>query len=784
MLRLAVFAAIAVATVGSVAGDEAVIERLEAAIRFEMADKRLPALSIALVREDRVIWAAGFGFQDAEKSVPASAVTVYRVGSVSKLFTDIAIMQLVERGELDLDVPIQGYLPELNPQNPFGTPLTLRQMMSHRSGLVRESPVGNYFDPSEPTLAETVASLNETALVYPPETRTKYSNAAIAVVGAVLETRLDVSHPDYVQRSILDPLGMANSSFVVTNSMAPRLATGWMHTYDGRRFFPAPDFLLGSGPAGNLYASVDDLAKFMICLFDEGAIHGDQLLKPETFRLMTTPITDSKGEPQNFGIGFQIQELDGHRKVGHGGAVYGFSTQLEAIPQRRLGVSAASSLDGTNGVVQRLSDFALRLMLAEQDKKPLPSYTTTESIPPHRSRELVGTYRLVGSNGEANGDGLVQIVELNGEVMMQYGSFRRRLRAISDDGRIVIDDAFGFGTDVSLQGTDQLVIGDVAYMRTQDEPYAEPSDRWKGLIGEYGWDHNVLYILEDHGVLFALIEWFYYYPLKEVDNDTFEFPDYGLYHGEGLRFHRDSSGNATHVVAAEVEFARRPTGMVNDEVFRINPVRPIDELRESALAASPPEELGGYRQSELVDLATLDASIGMDIRYATTNNFTGAVFYKQPRAFMQRPAAEALVRASEKLKARGLGLLVHDAYRPWHVTKMFWDATPSEMKDFVANPSNGSRHNRGCAVDITLYDLNSSEPIKMVAGYDEFSSRSFPLYPGGTTRQRWYRDLLRQTMEAEDFTVYEYEWWHFDYKDWQQYRIGNLTFEEIDLDQR
>ncbi len=156
------------------------------------------------------------------------------------------------------------------------------------------------------------------------------------------------------------------------------------------------------------------------------------------------------------------------------------------------------------------------------------------------------------------------------------------------------------------------------------------------------------------------------------------------------------------------------------------------------------------------------------------------MFYKQPRAFMQRPAAEAVVRANQKLKTRGLGLLIHDAYRPWFVTKMFWDATPAELKDFVANPANGSRHNRGCAVDLTLYDLETGQPIQMVAGYDEFSARSFPLYPGGTSRQRWYRDLLRRTMEAEGFTIYEYEWWHFDYQDWKQYRIGNLTFEQID----
>ncbi|HUG20699.1 MAG TPA: M15 family metallopeptidase, partial [Planctomycetaceae bacterium] len=281
------------------------------------------------------------------------------------------------------------------------------------------------------------------------------------------------------------------------------------------------------------------------------------------------------------------------------------------------------------------------------------------------------------------------------------------------------------------------------------------------------------------GQLFALIEWFYYYPLKEVSKNDFEFPDYGLYHGEGLQFTRNTEGTATEVVAAEVNFVRREVGTKDGETFKITPVKPIDELRAGALAATPPEEKGEYRKPDLVGLVSLDRTIKLDIRYASTNNFTGAVFYKQPRAFMQRPAAEAVVRANRQLKEQGLGLLIHDAYRPWHVTKMFWDATPDELKDFVANPANGSRHNRGCAVDLTLYDLASGEPIQMVAGYDEFSPRSFPMYPGGTSRQRWYRELLRRTMEAEGFTIYEFEWWHFDFVDWKKYRIGNVTFEEV-----
>src|SRR5205085_2279916 len=216
-----------------------------------------------------------------------------------------------------------------------------------------------------------------------------------------------------------------------------------------------------------------------------------------------------------------------------------------------------------------------------------------------------------------------------------------------------------------------------------------------------------------------------------------------------------------------------------DSTFRITPVRPVEELRKEALSAQPPREDGPFRKPELVELKELDPKIKLDIRYASTNNFLSTPMYSQARAFLQRPAAEALLRASRKLNSLGYGLLIHDAYRPWYVTKMFWDATPDDKKIFVADPKEGSRHNRGCAVDLSLYDLAAGKPIEMVGVYDEMSERSYAGYPGGTSLQRWHRELLRHAMEEEGFQVYSFEWWHFDYKDWRQYPILNLTFEQI-----
>jgi len=217
----------------------------------------------------------------------------------------------------------------------------------------------------------------------------------------------------------------------------------------------------------------------------------------------------------------------------------------------------------------------------------------------------------------------------------------------------------------------------------------------------------------------------------------------------------------------------------HSQIFRITPVRPVAELRAEALAAQPPHENGDFLPSDLVDLTTLDAHIRLDIRYATTDNFLSTPLYTSARAFLQRPAAEALARASRDLARQGYGVTIFDGYRPWYVTKMFWDATPPDKHQFVANPAEGSRHNRGCAVDLTLYDLASGKEVDMPSGYDEMSPRAYPIYTGGTSAERAHRELLRAAMEKQGFSVYETEWWHFDYRDWRRYAIGNIPFEKI-----
>ena len=166
-------------------------------------------------------------------------------------------------------------------------------------------------------------------------------------------------------------------------------------------------------------------------------------------------------------------------------------------------------------------------------------------------------------------------------------------------------------------------------------------------------------------------------------------------------------------------------------------------------ADGPPRETGTFRQADLVELVALDPTIRLDVRYATANNFVGRPVYTEARAFLQRPAAEALVRAHRALREQGYGLLVFDGYRPWAVTKLFWDVTPPAQREFVANPKQGSKHNRGCAVDLSLYDLATGREVEMPSAYDEMSERSHPFVrgrhrgparrPGPPARAPWRR---------------------------------------------
>jgi CubicO group peptidase (beta-lactamase class C family)/D-alanyl-D-alanine dipeptidase len=742
--------------------------RLGAFITHEMKDNSLPAVSIVLVDKDSTVWARGFGHANPRDTVAATARTIYRVGSVSKLFTDIALMRLVERGALDLDAPVTRYLPDFHPANPFGGDITLRQLMTHHSGLVREPPVGSYFDSTAPPLVDVVASLNRTGLVYRPGSRYKYSNGALQTVGLVLERAAGEPFPRYLRDSVLVPLGMTRSAFFEpTAELAPEVATAFMWASDGRRF-PAPTFRRNA-PSGTLYTSVLDLGRFLAALLADS----NPVIAHSTLERMWVPQFADSGATEGNGLGFFVSRFDGHDRVGHDGAIYGFATTLAALPHERLGVVVVTTLDGANSVTDRIADAALRAMLAVRAGAVIPEPVETGPLAPGAARAAAGHYTKGGKSGSS-----VDLLERQNELFLATdgSAVPRRIRVSGDT--LTFDDALSYGGSVRLL-SNQVIVGTDTFARAVEPPPPAAPAAWGRLFGEYGWGYETLFIYERRGRLHALIEWTEDDPLTRVSDSVFAFPASSMYVGERLTFQETRRGLATGVIAGAVRFPRRMIGPAGGGQLKVQPVRPVAELLALARTERPPAESGSFRAPDLVDLATLDPTIRFDIRYATTNNFLGSVFYSTAHAFLQRPAAEAMLRAHQKLRAMGYGLLIHDGYRPWYVTKTFWEATPPSQRWMVANPVNGSRHNRGCAVDLTIYDLRTGKPIDMGGTYDEATERSFPDYPVTTDLQRWRRELLRRVMEDEGFTRNFDEWWHFDYKDWRQYPILNQAFADL-----
>ncbi|MBI3682996.1 MAG: serine hydrolase, partial [Acidobacteria bacterium] len=634
------------------------IQQLGKWIGEERRQKQIPLVAIALVDDQRIVWQHVFG--------EGSPETVFRVGSVSEPLTNIALMQLVEKGRVDLDAPVTRYLPDFKPGNPFRREITLRQLMSHRAGLVQEPPIGNSFDEGYTTLENTVRSVNETELVYEPGARTKRSSAGIAVVGRVVEKLAGEPFAAHIKKSVLEPLGMKNSGYKLESEWVAYVTKGWMWSYGHR--LEAPRFDLGMAPAGNLYASNGDLARFLSALFRGG----EPVMRPPTLAKMWEAQFGSES-----GLGFWLGRVGGSRSVSQSGAIHGFSCHVAALPGDKLGAVVILNAGAATTLAARMAQQALHWMQAARRGEQIEAPAATDAGP------------------------------------------------------------------------------------QEETPMGKPAPAplaWLGYLGEFGWDFGELYVLERHGRLTALLEGRNYIPLEPVKEAVFRLPDHGPFVGESLIFVSEG------VRLGGVLFPKRPAGL---QVFRIRPPRPVEQLRRQAMAAAPPVESGDFLPSELVELAALDRTLHLDIRYASRDNFLGEPVYREARAFLQRPAAEALLRAHQALNKQGYGLLIHDAYRPWYVSKIFWDATPPEKRMFVADPSLGSRHNRGCAVDLTLYELATGKPVEMPSLYDEMTERASPDYPGGATLQRWHRGLLRREMERQGFQVYEHEWWHFDYRGWE-----------------
>ena len=535
---LALCALLATTASNPAADYSAVLPALEEDIRGEMSDWNIGGIAVALVDDQRTVYAAGFG--------EARRDSVFRVGSISKLFNAIAVMQQVEAGKLALDEPLPA---DVLPLNPFpGAPaVTLRQILCHRSGLQREATVGGYFDDSQPGLAATLASVRGCVLVTRPGEKTRYSNVAPSLAGHLVERVSRQTYEDYQRDHLLGPLGLTNTAWTLARVPRKRIVVSHMRVADGHGGWKrrrAPLFDLGTLPAGNLFSTAGDLARFASALLADGG----GLVKPETLREMWRPqlTKDSEG----FGLGFIVGKFREHRTISHNGAVYGYSSLLVLLPEEKLAVVVLGNEDVANGRIHHIGDTALSLLLAAKlgEKPPAPAH----SPPPENLARFAGDYESQSywAHLEARNGRLV------GEVSGQPIRFVP-VGGLSFTGHSRIDDAVAAAFERDEQGTiSGFKYGLIQHFtRVPANPPSLPPE-WRAFLGSYGPDFIPLVVSERHGHLYAMTENMVDYRLTPVNHNVCALPP-GMYSDEQVVFLTDTRCRPHSVNFANMLLRRR-----------------------------------------------------------------------------------------------------------------------------------------------------------------------------------------------------------------------------------
>ncbi|MBN2475280.1 MAG: serine hydrolase [Pirellulales bacterium] len=525
-----------------------VVAEVEQLVKAELDRGILTGVSVALVSDQRIVFAEGFGWADEATRRPATRQTIYRAGSISKLFTALSAMQLVERGVLELDRPVNTYCPDFRIVVPFedADPITLRQLMCHRSGLVRESPVGGYFDPGEPSVSETVASLADCVLVHRPNTKTKYSNIGVTVVGHVVSKVSGQPFSAYARDHLLKPIGMTGSAFLADQAVREHLATSYMQVADGRggfRRIESPVFELGTLPAGNLYTSAEDLGRFLVFLFAAGTVEGKPLIKPESLETMFTPqLVEAES---GFGLGFHVGRFRDYKQVSHTGAVYGFSSSLTAVPELKVGVVVLANEDIATGPVRKLSAAALERMAdARLNIAAAPEVALASAEPPE-VKPYLGGYESESywARIESHGGQLTAVVSGQRLVLTAIDADE-----YSADGRWATDSPVEFARDDDGRVSGFEALGQT-FRRVDPQAVPPVPDAWREFLGSYGPDFIPLVVSIKHGHLYAMTENMVDYRLTPLNRTVFKMPP-GMYEDEQLVFQVGPDGSVHGTVLA------------------------------------------------------------------------------------------------------------------------------------------------------------------------------------------------------------------------------------------
>lgn len=375
---------------------EPVLASLPGRITAAIDEDRLVSVSMAVIVDRDIVFSQAFGYADLKQQRPATPGTIYPMGSITKVFTATMLARLLEQGVVNLEDPVQKYLPEYRPKSPFaGTlPTTLRQLAAHTSGLPRDAPVNFWCDFAGfswlVTGGETpmswyvscdslLASLRDLELVHPPEVYAHYSNLNMQLLGLAVERACGRSFAAYVENEILAPLGMKDSGFSLDPEKRKRLATGYVHTGPGVPPLEAPEYDLGCAVySGGLFTTAEDLARFVCFQLQDDQAEKDRILETGTLRRMRTPQSIHRlGIHTTYGIGWGVVRIGGYDAIEHNGALLGYHAHVSAIPDLRLGIVALSNTknflwrpDACKKLARAiLADLADALVAASQDEE-------------------------------------------------------------------------------------------------------------------------------------------------------------------------------------------------------------------------------------------------------------------------------------------------------------------------------------------------------------------------------------------------------------------------------
>ncbi|MBI4642066.1 MAG: beta-lactamase family protein [Candidatus Tectomicrobia bacterium] len=384
------------------------IDLLSAWIEAQMAYNGQPGLSIGVVYDQELFWARGFGYANVEQKIAAAPQTIYRIASITKLFTSTAILQLRDAGKLQLDDPITRHLPWFNIQNryPDEPPITIRHLLTHTSGLPREAAFPYWTDANFPTREQIMEILPQQETIFPPEIEWKYSNLALALAGEIVAAVSGQRYEDYIEQHILDPLGMRSTSVRSPDPNRPQLATGYGRRLpDGSRNVRPFTDCQGITPAANMATTVEDLARFAMLQFRDGLAGGQQILRGSTLREMQRVHWLNADWQGGRGLGFSILRQGGKTYAGHGGSVPGHRTQLQICPSDKIAVIVLTNADDGNPLMY--VEKAFQWVAPPILKVVTPELKAAEPDPAWR--QYVGKYRAWGDS---------QVFILNGELVM------------------------------------------------------------------------------------------------------------------------------------------------------------------------------------------------------------------------------------------------------------------------------------------------------------------------------------------------------------------------------